>query len=318
MSEFNTALDKISKLDSQVSSFCSSISQSIIETGRSALDRVDSENPHSNAGKYTSKTHIVDASIFLQGLHQRLSSAESSLVPLVDLLLDVDDEGGAGYDHDAELETKFQRPSNGQRKIHKMQLSDLSRELRCLHALHAKHILHIESLLVSQHGYITSSQQEENDDYSIGQPTPALASASDAHSSSPLNFLLQVHDRENSFQPTPLHGPLPRLSEVTLETDGGTPLSTIMTGRHCLEKSLTPLPRQNSAGNTHRFGPLKSLKEDMNMEIMTLGSPLKDELDHINENENISSGDYQDDSVSTSEADSDILDTPSLDKLQLR
>lgn len=344
MLEFNSALEKISNLESQVNSFCTSISQSILKTtlGPSSSSSsssffsdednrgVSDDNPHNNPGKYTCKAHIVDASKLLQGMHERLSSAESSLVPLVDLFLDVEEEeegrgGGCSDEGGAEPETSLQRSHNGYRKVHKLQLLDLSRQLRCLHALHAKQILHIESLLVSQHGYITSSQQEEeNDDYPLmgSGPGPSAGQANDANSSSsPLSLFQQIHDQENMFQPTQLHGPLPRLSEVTMETDGGTPLSMMMSGRQGLENTVTPLsarPKNNTVNHTIGCGPLKSLKEEMNMEIMTLDYPQKDSIDHhTTDNEHINNSQGTDDSVSTCEADSDILKTPSLDKLHL-
>ena len=184
--------EKICKLESHLNTFYNSMVESIhaargesstqqqtikhqSNTTRDATCSTGSANSYadddnSNINNNLIKSHVVQASKFLQSLHQKLYTAESSLVTLVDSLILL--EGGLENKEnvgDCGQEEEVQRSFNGRENFHKMQLSDLSKQLRYMHALHAKQILHVESLLVSQYGYVTVSQQqqESHDDYSL-------------------------------------------------------------------------------------------------------------------------------------------------------
>jgi len=208
--------NQFSKLEKGVSKFCNSLHES---TQQNRFNKTNSNieikndiNNDDNMNMNIDASDIVQASAFLQSQHDKLSRIESSLPSLVDLLLDLDNVNADD------------QQSNQQFK-NKLSLTELSSRLRHLHSCHAKQILHIESTLVSQYGYITTSLQDTSD-----SNNPNLISNSNDlnHHGCDSPLALWKPEQEQLNQLTPLHAPLSRLSEVTLETDGGTPGSTLL------------------------------------------------------------------------------------------
>ena len=225
------------------------------------------------------KEDVMEAGKFLQNQQQKLSQMESSLPPLVDMLLGNGSKNG------------MQTANNV-----RMNMADLASTCRHLHALQAKQLLHLESTLVAEYGYVTASQMreeedensgyvqdfdedEENDGYGDVDIDGNYQQGDDMgkHLNQPLtpNWMARSNSQADQFQSTCtpyLDQRLPRLSEATLETDGGTPGSVLTLER--ASASISP-PEGGNYGTNTAFGNGNGRRAS----IMSLKSLVEEESD---------------------------------------
>ena len=210
------------------------------------------------------KSHVLQASAFLQAQNDKLSSIESSLPPLVDMLLG-ECKSSNHYNRRDMPKSKSKSKSKSVSNHNKRSMSELASTCLYLHSMQAKQLLHLESTLVHGYGYIPASQREDDDDMDDRDCNYDYNyNPNDSHGNGMENTHVdgdneinvdvdvdvdgdipttpswmkpshesQSYQNQYAFHAlTPHHQKLPRLSEATLETDAGsgTPGSVMTIG----------------------------------------------------------------------------------------
>ena len=253
---------ELSKLESRVSHFCNSFEttkkeKKILLPFRNTSNNNSYNNSNSHSNNRIEKSVILQASAFLQSQHDELSRIEASLPSIVDLLL-VDQYETVKA---SKAVTAVTTPVPAVKKMSLMDLSNHLRHLHSLHAKQILHIEstlvnqfgYVTASLRSQDDTPTdtddiggtgsadaTSNGGSTGENGIASPGTTATNTSNTNTNtntntparnnnmnSPLAAALNnskplIFEESQLFQMTPMNAPLPRLSEATLETDGGT------------------------------------------------------------------------------------------------